>query len=91
MYMKKRVLFYFTVVSTIFSLQSCVTNYVVSAPATYVNEYNSDAKLASIDNKKLELAKKQLLSSFKDEQSFAANNLVNIAKNDHTLSCHSGS
>ena len=82
MYMKKRVLFYFTVVSTIFSLQSCVTNYVVSAPATYVNEYNSDAKLASIDNKKLEVAKKQLLSSFKDEQSFAANNLVNIAKNE---------
>ena len=65
--MKKRVLFYCAAAFATFSMQSCVTNYVVSTPTTYVNEYKSNAKLASIDNKKLAVAKEQLLSSFQNE------------------------
>lgn len=80
--MKKRVLFYCTAVIATFSLQSCVTNYVVSTPATYVTEYKSNAKLASIDNKKLAVAKEQLLSSFKGEQAAATKSLETIVKNE---------
>ena len=80
--MKKRVLFYCAAVFTTLSMQSCVTNYVVSTPTSYVNEYKSNAKLASIDNKKLAVAKEQLLSSFKDEQALAGKNLEKIAKNE---------
>jgi len=43
--MKKRVLFYFLFVTTFFTLQSCVSNYVVSNNQTY----KTDAKLASIN------------------------------------------
>lgn len=46
--MKKRVLFYIVAVMSTFSLQSCVSNYVVSQPITY----KTDAKLASLDIKK---------------------------------------
>lgn len=42
--MKKRVLFYITAIVTFLSLQSCVSNYVVSKPV----EYKTDAKLAAI-------------------------------------------
>ncbi len=42
--MKKRVLFYLTVMASALSLQSCVSNYVVSSPITY----KTNAKLASI-------------------------------------------
>lgn len=80
--MKKRVLFYCATVFAAFSMQSCVTNYVVSTPSSYVNEYNSNAKLASIDNKKLAQAKSQLLGSFQDEQAAAAKSFENIAKNE---------
>ncbi|MCZ2083677.1 MULTISPECIES: C40 family peptidase [unclassified Kaistella] len=80
--MKKRVLFYCAAVFATFSLQSCVTNYVVSAPTTYANEYKSNAKLASVDNKKLALAKDQLLNSFKNEQLATAKTLEAVAKNE---------
>ena len=80
--MKKRVLYYLVAVSATFSLQSCVTNYVVSTPTTYAKEYKSDAKLASIDNKKLETAKSQLLSSFSDEKLAAARLMEATIKND---------
>ncbi|WP_312818975.1 C40 family peptidase [Kaistella carnis] len=80
--MKKRVLFYITSVVATFSLQSCVTNYVVSAPTSYTSEYKSNAKLASIDSKKLEIAKKQLVSSFKEEQAVATKTLETIVKNE---------
>ncbi len=80
--MKKRVLFYITSVVATFSLQSCVTNYVVSAPTSYTSEYKSNAKLASIDSKKLEIAKKQLVSSFKEEQAIATKTLETIVKNE---------
>lgn len=42
--MKKRVLLYLTVIASAISLQSCVSNYVVSSPVTY----KTNAKLASI-------------------------------------------
>lgn len=80
--MKKRVLFYFAAVIATFSLQSCVTNYVVSTPTTYVNEYKSNAKLASIDNKKLETAKAQLINSFTNEKAAAAKSLEASLKNE---------
>jgi len=62
--MKKRVLFYLVAAFTTLSLQSCVTNYVVSKPATYQNDYKTNAKLASLDQQKLEKAKQQILNSF---------------------------
>jgi len=62
--MKKRVLFYVVALITTLSLQSCVTNYVVSKPATYQNDYKTNAKLASLDQQKLEKAKLQILNSF---------------------------
>ncbi|WP_226063538.1 C40 family peptidase [Kaistella polysaccharea] len=80
--MKRRILFYFTAVFTTLSLQSCVTNYVVSTPTSYVSEYKSNAKLASIDSKKIEIAKKQLVNSFREEQIVAGKTLENIAKNE---------
>ena len=80
--MKKRALFYLVGMIATFSLQSCVTNYVVSTPTTYTNEYKADAKLASIDNKKLELAKAQLLNSFKDEKLAATKSLESSLKNE---------
>ncbi len=45
--MKKRVLVYFLFVATFFSLQSCVSNYVVSNNQTY----KTDAKFASLNVK----------------------------------------
>ena len=80
--MKRRVLFYLVGVIGTLSLQSCVTNYVVSAPQTYVDQYKSDAKLASLDNKKLETAKVQLLNSFKDEKIAATQALETSIKNE---------
>ena len=80
--MKKRVLFYFVAIIATFSLQSCVTNYVVSAPTTYINEYKSNAKLTSIDNKKLETAKAQLINSFADEKAAAAKSLEASLNNE---------
>ncbi len=45
--MNKKVLFYFAVITSVLSLQSCVSNYVVSKPM----EYKVDAKLVAITNK----------------------------------------
>lgn len=80
--MKKRVLFYLVAITATFSMQSCVSNYVVSSPATHLNTYKSDAKLASIDNKKLETAKAQLLSNFKDENLVATKALEATLRNE---------
>ena len=66
--MKKRVLFYLTVITSVFSLQSCVTNYTVSEPTIYNKEYKTGAKLASIDSKRLEQNKKDLINSFAYEK-----------------------
>ena len=79
--MKKSVLSYLVATLVAFSLQSCVTNYVVSAPTSSINEYKSGAKLASLDQKNLKVAKGQLINSFKEENLAAARNLENSLKN----------
>lgn len=78
--MKKRVLFYLVAFVSTISLQSCVTNYVVSKPATYTKEYKTDAKLASIDTQ-MEKDKKMLISSFVSEKAVALSNEKNSLKN----------
>lgn len=78
--MKKRVLFYLVAFVSTISLQSCVTNYVVSKPATYTKEYKTDAKLAAIDTK-MENDKKLLINSFISEKAVALANAKNSLKN----------
>ena len=78
--MKKRVLFYLVAFVSTISLQSCVTNYVVSKPATYTKEYKTDAKLAAIATK-IENDKKLLINSFISEKAVAAANAKNSLKN----------
>ncbi len=78
--MKKRVLFYLVAFVSTISLQSCVTNYVVSKPATYAKEYKTDAKLAAIDTK-MENDKKLLINSFISEKAVAIANTKNSLKN----------
>jgi len=79
--MKKRVLFYLVALVSTVSLQSCVTNYVVSKPATYTKEYKTDAKLVSLDTKKAELDKQQLINSFLAEKTASLANAKNTIKN----------
>lgn len=71
MYMKNKILGYVLGITLVFSLQSCVSNYVVSNPQTLAKEYKSDAKQASIDIQKYEEAKQQLLSSFHQTKAIA--------------------
>ena len=78
--MKKRVLLYLVAFVSTISLQSCVTNYVVSKPATYKKEYKSDAKLVSIDTK-IEKDKNLLINSFISEKAVAVANAKNTLKN----------
>lgn len=78
--MKKRVLFYLVAFVSTISLQSCVTNYVVSKPVTYTKEYKTDAKLAAIDTK-MENDKKLLINSFISEKAVALSNAKNSLKN----------
>ncbi|OCA69518.1 hydrolase Nlp/P60 [Chryseobacterium artocarpi] len=79
--MKKRVLFYLVALVTTVSLQSCATNYVVSKPATYTKEYKTDAKLASIDNKKMEQDKQKLIDSFLAEKAASIANAKKAINN----------
>lgn len=78
--MKKRVLFYLVAFVSTISLQSCVTNYVVSKPATYTKEYKTDAKLVAIDTK-IANDKKLLINSFISEKAVAISNAKNSLKN----------
>ncbi|MBD3905052.1 NlpC/P60 family protein [Chryseobacterium sp. Ch-15] len=78
--MKKRVLFYLVAFVSTISLQSCVTNYVVSKPATYAKEYKTDAKLAAIDTK-MDNDKKLLINSFISEKAASLANAKNSLKN----------
>lgn len=66
--MKKRVLLYLTVIIATFSLQSCVTNYVVSQPTIY----KTDAKLASLTPKNLNEAKKEISPSKQIDMALAS-------------------
>lgn len=59
--MKKRFLFYVSAVLVTFSLQSCVTNYVVAEPSTFNKEYKISAKTES---DKSGSYKKELINSF---------------------------
>ncbi|PRB06692.1 hydrolase Nlp/P60 [Chryseobacterium sp. MYb7] len=79
--MKKRVLFYLVAIVTTVSLQSCATNYVVSKPATYTKEYKTDAKLASIDSKKMEQDKQKLIDSFLAEKAASIASAKKAVKN----------
>lgn len=79
--MKKRVLFYVLAFVSTMSLQSCVTNYVVSKPATYTKEYKTNAKLASIDTKKMEQDKQRLIDSFLAEKAASLASAKNSIKN----------
>lgn len=79
--MKKRFLFYLVAAFATISLQSCVTNYVVSAPTLYPKAYKSNAKLTSIDSKKIEKDKKELLSSFKENPIAIVANVNSALKN----------
>ncbi len=79
--MKKRVLFYLVAFVSTVSLQSCVTNYVVSKPATYTKEYKTDAKLASIETNKMEQDKQQLINSFLSEKAATLATAKNSIKN----------
>lgn len=79
--MKKRVLFYLVAFVSTVSLQSCVTNYVVSKPATYAKEYKTDAKLVSLETNKMEQDKQKLINSFLAEKAAALANAKNSIKN----------
>lgn len=79
--MKKRVLFYLVAFVSTVSLQSCVTNYVVSKPATYAKEYKTDAKLASFETNKMEQDKQKLINSFLAEKAATLAKARNSIKN----------
>jgi lipoprotein Spr len=79
--MKKRFLVYLVAAIATLSMQSCVTNYVVSQPATYTKEYKSDAKVASVDSKKIEQDRQKLIDSFLEEKIAAINAAKKSAKN----------
>ncbi|MBW8358663.1 MAG: C40 family peptidase [Weeksellaceae bacterium] len=66
--MKKSILFYLTVLTSIITLQSCVTNYVVAEPALYTKEYKSNAKVSPVEVKRLEQNKQILINSFTSEK-----------------------
>ena len=58
--MKKRVLLYTIAVMSVFSLQSCVTNYVVSTPT----KYKSDANLEKLNTTNPNAANKSTYNSY---------------------------
>lgn len=73
--MKKRVLFYLTVITSVFSLQSCVSNYVVTQPILY----KSDAKLAAVSPKTLNFLKNDLTPSQQIDMALASLETANRA------------
>ena len=84
--MKKRVLFYIVAVISTFSLQSCVSNYVVSQP----NTYKTDAKLASLDIKKPTLGKDakmgEAIVSLSNGQAAIKNSMIeDVIKHERTI------
>ncbi len=86
--MKKRVLFYLTVITSVFSLQSCVTNYVVAEPALYSKEYKTNAKLTSLTSEQYENNKKALINSFASEKNArmeAVDKAINKAKKNAAI------
>lgn len=80
--MKKRILFFVALAITTISLQSCVSNYVVSAPNLYPTQYKTSAKLATLDAQKLEKDKKELISSFRENPAAMVASVNNALKNE---------
>jgi len=83
--MKKRVLFYLVAIVTTFSLQSCVSNYVVSQP----NIYKTDAKVTPVvvkaetsDNIQ---AKRMLASLNNASNSIKASMIAEAIKHEKTI------
>lgn len=83
--MKKRVLFYLVAIITTFSLQSCVSNYVVSQP----NIYKTDAKVTPVvvkaetsDNIQ---AKRMLASLNNASNSIKASMIAEAIKHEKTI------
>jgi len=82
--MKKRVLLYTIAVMSVFSLQSCVTNYVVSTPT----KYKSDANLEKLNTTNLNAANKSTYNSYnvnfanvqKSELAAAITNAISLDK-----------
>lgn len=81
--MARKALLYLTLVWSVFTLQSCVSNYVVSKPMEYI----PTTKLSSISNKKLNESKKALVSetTSKSDVIDAALASLDAAKNNTTL------
>ena len=59
-YMKKSILLYVIATMAIFSMQSCVTNYVVSTPA----KYTTDANLNQLNRSNLKAANKSAYGKY---------------------------
>lgn len=64
----------------IFTLESCVTNYVVANPKLYDNEYKTDAKITLAESKRLEADKKTLINSFASEKAVRMNMIAKAEK-----------
>ncbi|MNK43803.1 Murein DD-endopeptidase MepS/Murein LD-carboxypeptidase precursor [compost metagenome] len=84
--MKKRVLVYFLFVATFFSLQSCVSNYVVSNNQTY----KTDAKFASVDlkpiTKKSDNQGQRVLASISNANDYIKRSAIeNAIKHSNTI------
>lgn len=83
--MKKRVLFYILAVVTTFSLQSCVSNYVVSQP----NIYKTDAKVTPVivkaENADKLQAKRMLASLNNASNSIKASMIAEAIKHEKTI------
>lgn len=76
--MKKRFLFYVSAFLVTFSLQSCVTNYVVAEPSTFNKEYKTSAKTES---DKYGSYKKELINSFISDSKTKIASIDNSLKN----------
>lgn len=87
--MKKRVLFYLVAAFSVLSLQSCVTNYVVSKPAAYADNYKPDAKLISEriskDNKSLDENLARLEKETETDNSLKGAALANALRRSQTI------
>lgn len=68
------------VLVAIFTLQSCVTNYVVANPKLYNKEYKTDAKITLAEAKRLEEDKKVLINSFASERATRMNVIARAEK-----------
>ena len=76
--MKKRVLPYLIAIISVFSLQSCVSNYVVSAPT----KYKSGANLGKVNSRNLNAANKSVYGSYNANLANAEKSVLAAAISD---------